>query len=119
MHTHLLGRPEHPRHECRLHHGLAAREGDAAFRGFEQVLVPFDLDHHGIEVHRLAVAHLPGVGVLAVLAAQWAAAQEYRHAGARAVHRRIDVPGMHKTYVAGFQRIDAVTPIESDGRFES
>ena len=110
---------EHTRDEGGLHHGFAAGEGDTAMRGLEQVLVTIDLLDHGVKVDGLAVAHLPSVRVLAVLAAQWAAAQEYRHAGARAVHRRIDVPGMHKTYVAGFQRIDAVTPIESDGRFES
>ena len=92
MHAHLLGRMEYARDECRLHHRLAAGERDAAAGRLEQVGVTVDLLDHRLQIHRLAVTHLPCVGILAVLAAQRAAAHEHRHARARTVHGRVDVP---------------------------
>ena len=119
VHAHLLGRVEHARDERRLHHRLAAGERDAAMRGLEQVLVPVNLLDHGVEVYGLPVAHLPRVGVLAVLAAQGASGHEDGHARARAIDRRVDVPRVDEADVAAFERVDAVAPIEADGRFEA
>ncbi len=119
VHAHLLGRMEHARDERRLHHGFAAGEGDTAMRGLEQVLVAIDLLDHGVVVDGLAVAHLPRVRVLAVLAAQWATGHEDGHACARTIDGRVDVPGMHEADITAFQRVDAVTPVQSDRRFEA
>ena len=119
MYAHLLGRVEHTRDEGGLHHGFAAGECDAAMRGLEQVLVAVDLLDHGIEIDGLAVTHLPGVRVLAVLAAQRAARHEHGHAGARTVHGSVDIPGVHEADIAGFEGGEAVTSVESDWGFKA
>ena len=49
-----------------------------------------------VEVHASAVAHVPGVRVLAVQAAQRAAGEEQHEPGARAVDAGGDVPGVNR-----------------------
>ena len=119
VHAHLLGGMEHTRDEGGLHHGFAAGEGDTAMRGLEQVLVTIDLLDHGVKVDRLAVAHLPSVRVLAVLAAQRAAGHEHGHTGARSVHGGVDVPRVDEADITGFQGGKAVTSVESDWGFKA
>ena len=119
VHAHLLGGMEHTRDEGGLHHGFAAGEGDTAMRGLEQVLVTIDLLDHGVKVDGLAVAHLPSVRVLAVLAAQRAAGHEHGHAGARSIHGGVDVPRVDEADITGFQGGKAVTSVESDWGFKA
>ena len=67
----------------------------------------------------LAVAHLPSVRVLAVLAAQRAAGHEHGHAGARSIHGGVDVPRVDEADITGFQGGKAVTSVESDWGFKA
>lgn len=88
-------------------------------RGLEQVLVTIDLLDHGVKVDGLAVAHLPSVRVLAVLAAQRVAGHEHGHAGARSIHGGVDVPRVDEADITGFQGGKAVTSVESDWGFKA
>ena len=119
MHAHLLGRTEHAGDECWLHHGFAAREGDTAMRRLEKIHIAFDFFDHGLVIDGLAVTHFPRIRILAILATQWATAHEDGHACSRTVDGRVDVPGMHEADITAFQRVDAVTPVQSDRRFEA
>lgn len=74
---------------------------------------------HGFVVDGLAVTHLPSIRILAVLATQRASAHEHGHSGARTIHGSVDVPRVHETDIAAFQRLDAVETVQADWRFES
>src|SRR5699024_4460360 len=59
-----------------------------------------DALHHFINSVCHAVAHLPGIGIVAVLAAQYTAGQEQGHARTGTIHGCHQFPGVHRTDVA-------------------
>ena len=91
----LLAAPEDLHDERPLHHRLAARQRDAALADLEHLRVLADLAHRARHGHRLAVVLVPGIRVVAVLAAQQAAGQEADEAQAGAVDRAAHFPRVH------------------------
>ena len=84
------------RDETRLHHRLAAGDRDSPAGGVEGLPVAFDPPEEVVDFHGLAVAHLEGVGVVAVETPQPASGQENRHADARTVDGGHELPGMER-----------------------
>ena len=105
MDTHLFCGAEDPGHKFRLLHGFPAGECDPAACKLEKVFIPLDLFYHRIQVDRLPVPHFPSIRILAVLAAQRAAGEEDRHAGARTVDGGHELPRMDRAGVAGPYRL--------------
>ena len=62
-------------------------------------------------IQRANRAACEGVGAVAVLATQWAAAHENGHTCSRTVDGRVNVPRMHETDIAAFQRVDAIATV--------
>src|SRR5258706_2641385 len=96
MQSQFLATPENAGGECGLHHRLAARERDPALAGLEHLCVPADLMHRLRDAHRPAIAFVPGVRIVAILAAQQAAGQKPDEAQPRSVdgaaeYRRMDI----------------------------
>src|SRR5262245_66501055 len=86
MQPELFAPAEDLHHEGTLHYGLAARERDATLADLEHLRVLPDLLHRARHGHGTAVVLVPGIRVVAVLAAQQATGEKADEADARAVH---------------------------------
>jgi hypothetical protein len=69
MQPELLRAPEDLHHELALHHRLAAGQRDAAAADLEYLGVLADLAHRTGDGDRPSIVFVPGVGVVAILAA--------------------------------------------------
>ena len=81
----FLGQAEELQHEVDLQERLAAGDGDAAV--FVELAVALKLADDLLRGHPVSLADLPGIRIVAVLAAHGAALREHHKAQARAVHR--------------------------------
>ena len=81
----LFAQREQREHEVNLQKRLAAGDGDAAV--FVKRPVALQLGDNLLRGHLRALAHLPGIRVVAVLAAHGTALRKDHKAQARAVHR--------------------------------
>ena len=91
----LPGQGKQLQHKIDLHQGLAAGDGDAALAVKSRVALVFP--DQGLGRADRAGVHLPGIRVVAVLAAHGTALQEYHKPHAGSIHSAEALSGMDKS----------------------
>ena len=100
MHAELVAFGKQACNERGLHQRFPAGQGHTATGRREYSSVATDALEQVVNRREGTVAHLPGVWVVTVLAAQQTAGQKVGQPGARSVDRRDQLPGVHARHRA-------------------